>query len=277
MVQQQIILDHAYDAAVRGDSREEALDVMQRVAEGVGRERIEEVAARAGLISYVDKTQSFDDVRTRCYALDRIGATDLPDALNYLRNFIQENGTRDGQVYSAAEFALEKGKFRLEKSSGQQIAFLEMEMTGRGGSAAAVWAAEELCNRGSAQSLPKVTEFKRRLYPGQSGDEIIGFCSARVEVLSRSNDKATALGTVLHAGAPFGDRKIVDWVVTQLFEMHSADADVILDRYASDVEQRFPDLRSATSDFETTMHRGLAQRIRQGLSQRSHNLPGTKR
>jgi len=154
--------------------------------------------------------------------------------------------------------------FRLEKSPQQQIVFLEAEMNGRSGAAAGRWAIEELCDRGSVGSLPRVTEIIKGLYSGVGGDEIIAYCRARMEIVGRNPDRAQALGSGLRIDAPFEDRQVMDWAIFQLFGMRSPVADAILDRYAEEVERRFPDIPSSTVEVQVTMHRARAQMIRPG-------------
>jgi hypothetical protein len=142
------------------------------------------------------------------------------------------------------------------------LRFLERKIKEPSGYLVAMWAAEELCDRGSIALADTVSAFITRLYSGPSGEEMVAFCRARIEIVNRNQDRAVALGTTLRTDASFRDQRIISWAIGQLMALRSDEADGILDRYATEVENRFPDVPAVTSELRTVMHIGFAREIR---------------
>jgi hypothetical protein len=123
---------------------------------------------------------------------------------------------------------------------------------------------EELCDRGDRESMERIEQMCNRLDPGPRGEEGISFCKERMEAANRDPDRAKALGSVLQAEAGSGQKKIISWAVDQLYAMETVEADGILDRYAAQVDKRFPDVSGAAQTPEAEMHRYFADLIGRG-------------
>jgi hypothetical protein len=125
LVAQKAAIDKAFDAALQGVHRDEAMEMLENIAEGRPIDVVKAVAAKAGLTSYIDDGLGIDSLRTRRYAVERIGETDLPEAVQYLQMLTEGHVGRDDSrtIYPNAKLALQKALFRREKEPGQQIAF----------------------------------------------------------------------------------------------------------------------------------------------------------
>ena len=265
IVQQKACIDRAFDAAVRGERRQEALQLLEGIAEGRPREIIQTLSVRGGVGADIEEGAPFDSIRTRRYALETIGKTGLPEAVDYLRGLTQgQTGADDSRtIYPAARLALQKALFMREIGAQAQIEFLERKLAEHSGFSVAIWAADELCDRGSVSSIDAVANFFKRLYPGPDGDEMTAFCLERMDIVNRALSRAKAIGTVLRTDAFLKDERILSWAIGQLTAMDTAEADAVLDGYAGEVESKFPDRPEVTSVLQNAMHRGYAQLIRQ--------------
>jgi len=263
---QRAALYQACEAAIHGKSRAEALAVLEYVVEDQPDHVIQEAGRRAGLQAYFTDQVPFHYSGTylREYALELIGRTGLQEAIEYLSTLTPEKiGVDNSQrLYPKSKLALQRAFFSRETGPLQQIAFLERELTSPTNAYTAQWAQDELCNRGSAGSMELVTQFIKRLNPLPAGDEEVEFCRTRIDIVNRDPNRAKALGSALRVDATRQDETIVRWAMSQLFEMESAEAQAVLDRYATEVEARFPDVPGVVSTPERHMHRALAQEIR---------------
>ena len=116
-----------------------------------------------------------------------------------------------------------------------KIRFLE-DATGERSSAAS-WAVEELCNRGSYQSLPFIRKHIRQAYSlKQDLEHENRFCEDRMNVLSRNPDRIRALGSVLRVDSAFTDPELIGWVINELHGMKSARANAELERYLNEID-----------------------------------------
>lgn len=263
---QRAALYQAYNAAIHGKSRAEALEVMEDVAEGKPDDVIEGAGRRAGLQAYFTDQLPFTPpmVSLRIYALELIGRSALPEAIEYLSAMTPEKmGADDSQsLYPHSKLALRQALLIGVTDPQQQIAFLEAELTNPTNGYTALWAEEELCNRGSEGSTEMITQFIKRVYSGARGDDQAAFCQARMDIVNRDPDRAKALGTALRLDATRQDERTMRWAIGQLFAMQSAEAQAVLDAYATEVEKRFPDVPAITSVPDNQMHRALAYEIR---------------
>jgi len=57
------------------------------------------------------------------------------------------------------------------------------------------------------------------------------------------------------------------WAIYQLFALQTPGANAVLDRYATEVAQRFPPVAYPTPTPDSQMHRGFAQEIRRAVPQ----------
>jgi len=258
----------ASEAAIHGTSRAAALEILEDIAENKPAELTLDAARRAGLLAYFAPQLSFanPNVSLREYAFGMLGRTGLPEAIAFLSTMTPEKLSPDDseRLYPMSQLALRQALFQQETDSRSQIAFLEREVTSPANGYSALWAREELCDRGSIASIEMIQESIKSLYSGSRGDEMVAFCQARMDVVKSDPDRAKAVGSVLQLGGPHRDEQILRWAIYTLFALESEEADGILNRYATDVERNS---RVTASASENPMHRGLAQEIRR------HGLP----
>jgi hypothetical protein len=259
---QEELLDKACERAVQGNHREEALKMLESIAIGDPRDKIEALAQEAGLREFVEAKQPLDDFLTRREALGRIGDTGLPEAERFLSAVTESEIGQDPtqQIYQSAKLVLTMMIFRREKDPEQQIAFLERLLTSPG--FARNWAVDELCDRGNVASLPAITASIKRQYPNSTGDELVAYCQARMDIVNRDANRALAIGSVLRVDVAFEDQRIMNWAITQLSALNSAEADAILDRYAADVETAFRGVPGAGSIPQMAIQFGYVKEIR---------------
>jgi len=259
----------ASNAAMHDGSKGAALEVMEAVAEGKSMEVILTIAQKAGLQTFFTKDLTFraTEYSAREFAMEMIGRTGLPAALDYLSAVTPERlGSDESRgIYPASKVALHKALLRRETDPLRQIAFLETQLTSATVGQVALWAQEELCNRGSVRSIDLTAQFIKRLDSSSRGDERIAFCRKRMAVIQSHPDRALALGSVLRADARASDQKIIEWAIDELFALHTAGANSILERYATEVAQPFPHTSSTELTPELYMHRGFAQEIRRAV------------
>jgi hypothetical protein len=109
---------------------------------------------------------------------------------------------------------------------------LERTITGK--DPADWYAEEELCNAGSHASLPLIRESIRRRSPDRAAKDI-GYCEARMEIVSRSPDRVAAIASFLNADGKPMDEALIGWSIRQLCMMESPRADAELRRYADEL------------------------------------------
>lgn len=254
-------IDQACEAAIRGSNRAEAIQTMEDIAEGKPLDIILAAAERAGLKAYFGERLMLVAESVRAYAAEALGRTGLPDAIRYLNDATPETfgNDRSQSIYPTAKIALQKALLRGESDVGRQTALLEGQLSER---YTAMWAAEELCDRGSSSSITRIQQTIERHYSGERVDGMVSSCRERMSVVNRNPDRAKALGTVLRVDAKRDQIEIMRWSVHQLLAMHSKEAREILERYATEAEQSFPDVVPSNSSRESEMHRGFAQEIR---------------
>ena len=171
------VLDQALNAVSIALSRDASLETLEDVAEGKPREVVTAAALKAGLRAFARPDFSFADASVRAYAMDRIGASGLPEAIQDLESItVAEIGPDDTEtIYPASQIALYKALYRRETDPGRQVALLAPHRradTRRGG----LWAVDELCNRGSNGSLPEIRKMVESYPGGLSGGEQVRFC-----------------------------------------------------------------------------------------------------
>jgi len=195
-------LYEASNAAMRGQMSAAALETMEAVAEGKSAEVILAAARRGGLESHFGKEVPFIDYNVRTCAMEMIGRTGLPEAIDYLMAVTPEQVGADEShsIYPASKVALAKALLRREADVGRQISYLELQLTTARVGEVALWAKEELCNRGSVESMDLVEHFIKRLDPFPRGDEFVTFCRRRVEIIRSDPDRAMALGSCSPGG-----------------------------------------------------------------------------
>ncbi len=241
-----------------------ALDLLERVAGGtmdaVGLEL--ETQVGLGLTPGRMHQPAFKDPEVRIYALRKLGDVSLPEALVYLQNLKKDDLMPDssGQLWPNAQIAFHQALVNRITDELGKTEFLESTLRER--SPAASWAAEELCNRGSHRSLDLVRESIRKRNPTPDGEQQIGFCQARMEVLSLDPDRIKALGSVLSVSEGSNDRQLVGWAILQLYSIKAPKADAELERYRVEIGKLPKDSpqRAALLGTEQTIRRLLDRR-----------------
>jgi hypothetical protein len=137
-------------------------------------------------------------------------------------------------MWSSAQIALREAELIRIPDEPARVRFLE-DTTGEK-TAAASWAVEELCNRGSRQSLPSIRESILRRDPTSRGADEITFCEARMDIIARDPDRAKALGSFLSVSSGVTDHHLLGWTINQLRALGSPEAEAQVQRYADEIE-----------------------------------------
>jgi hypothetical protein len=195
-----------------------------------------DLESRVGLEPGKLRGPEFKDESVRSHALRKIGQLDLPEALTYLQNLKRGDVGPDtsGQMWSSAQIALREAELIRIPDEPARVRFLE-DTTGEK-TAAASWAVEELCNRGSRQSLPSIRESILRRDPTSRGADEITFCEARMDIIARDPDRAKALGSFLSVSSGVTDHHLLGWTINQLRALGSPEAEAQVQRYADEIE-----------------------------------------
>jgi hypothetical protein len=235
------VVDRIVVATRSSDLRIVALAALERVAEGKSLEIDASDASRLGLRLPELQDPYMKHLAVRAYAMRRIGDVDLFEALDYLSRQRRADFKPDesAQLWSAVLLGLDTARLNRILGSQEKILFLEGALND--GGVVAWWAANELCDRGSQNSLPLIRLSVKRRTSSQRGEDEIRFCEARIEILSRDSDRTKALGSVFRLGQETDDLNLHLWAARQLVNLHLPEADRILERYRVDLAN-LPDL-----------------------------------
>lgn len=181
-------------------------------------------------------TPEFKDESVRAHALLEIGELDSPEALAYLQGLRPEDIQPDtsGQMRSAAQVALRHVQLNRLPDEPAKVQFLQDTTSER--SAAAWWAVQELCNRGSSDSLGFIRQSISRTYPPPTSTDQIAFCEARIDIISRDPDRSKALLTILSVNSGVTVSQLLDWAINELRAVKSPQIEAELQRYADEIE-----------------------------------------
>jgi len=255
------LLDRVSDEARPGSrTGGAALKILELVALGRMDAAAPGLEEQVGLPAGQLRGKSFGDSEVRAHALLRIGNIDLPDAIEFLETARKEDFEPDpsGRVWPVVSVALYQAQLNRIQGESPKISFLEDALSEW--NAAAGWAADELCDRGSSSSLPLIrASIHRRLSTPQDANDEIGFCERRISALSRSPDRITALGSLLSTKEGSTDRRLLTWAIDQLFSMNSDRADAELRRYAAEID-------SAVAAMADTPSKWLLARTRNDIN-----------
>jgi hypothetical protein len=220
-----------------------ALELLERVAEGRTASVGAVAEAQVGLAPGELQQKGFDIPPLRACALRKIGETALPGAVDFLAKLKPADFATDttGQLWPAAQVALQTAFLNRIADLQLKIEFLEKALTelqGRASDGAvAGWAVNELCDHAAIGAIPKIQQSIRKRLSGQSGEDEIEFCEARMHVLSRDPDRVRALGSALGVDSAAENARVTWWAIDQLASMHSPNADAELDRFADEIEE----------------------------------------
>ncbi len=194
------LIDHVGAAAGAGlPSQSVASAVLKLIAEGRMRDASPDAEKKVGLEPGTLRGTEFQEDVVRSRALRVIGRLGSPDALAYLQHLKKTDIEPDpsGQVWSSAQIGLAEAQLNRIPEGRARIRFLE-DTTIDTRSAAARWAVEELCDRGSRESLPFIIQHLTRVYSlAREVDGALKFCEARIDLISRDPDRIKALGSFL--------------------------------------------------------------------------------
>jgi hypothetical protein len=229
-----------------------ALEILQRIAEGRMQTAPPGLETRVALKPGELRVPAFQDPMLREIAVRKIGESGLPEAVAYLERLKEEDlgPNRTVMLWAAAQIALREAQMNRLPDDRAKIRFLED--TTSEWTAAASWAVDELCNRGSSASLGFIRVQIRRSYSlPQDYNQALGFCEARIRVVSRDPDRIRALGSFLDAKDPntlSDNRAIIAWTIRQLKRMKSEAADAELERFSKEIDD-LPDGAAARRDL----------------------------
>jgi hypothetical protein len=195
-----------------------------------------DIETQVGLTKGQLRAPSYKDSSVRIYALRKLGNVDLPEALNYLRGLTRQDLGPDTNemIWANVQIAVREAQVNRIQDESAKIRFLE-ETCGEK-SAAASWAVDELCERGSYNSLGYIRESIRKRNPTADGERQIAFCEARMAIISRDPDPVRALGSFLTVKNGVTDSELIGWAINKLGSMKSAKAEAERQRYADEIE-----------------------------------------
>ena len=259
------LMDQIGDTAKKeASTRSAALEILQRIGEGhmdTAKPGLEEqVGFKRGQLH----APEFYNYVVRMCAFKAIGRLDLPEALEYLQNLKPDALAPDTtqQVWPEAQAALRQALMNRVPDEAGKVRLLEDTI--REGNPATPWAVQQLCDRGSATSLPLVEDYYRRSYSRRADfDDLYGRCKKQVDVLSRNRDPVEALGSALNLANGFGDPNLLGWTINKLASLNSPRAYAELERYMKEIDS-LPD----DSPIKAGRGRLYIQRIRDILAAR---------
>jgi hypothetical protein len=166
--------------------------------------------------------------------MSKIAHSPSEEALRYLSSLTPPALGSDptGELYPAAAIAYRTAILERKQGSAMRIEYLEAVAQERGKSpwstSVRSWAVEQLCDMGSAYSLPVIEKVLRDIWGDQSAEQR-DFCESRIRVVVANENRASALGAVLVV-TPNANARLMLWALEQLIEMHTDDAERELDR-----------------------------------------------
>ena len=224
-------------AAAQPSMRTAALEVLERITEarmaGAATDLEVKVGLRAGLLH----DANFEYYSVRSCAVRDIAKLDLPEALTYLESLKKAQfGPDFGRaIWSSAQVALREAQFNRLPDEPARIRFLEDTTSDK--SASGWWAVNELCDRGSYQSLPYIRAHVTSAYSSDRDiSEAIGFCEERMNVIARNPNTVKALGSVLAVDSGVTNARLLAWAINQLRAIDSLGANAELERFADEVD-----------------------------------------
>lgn len=232
------LVDRVSAAAKAGlPTRSVALEILERIAEGRMQSASPDLEVQVGLEAGKLHGPEFKHEMVRSHAVRKIGGLDLPEALAYLQNLKKSDIGPDtsGQMWSSAQIALRQAQLNRIREEPAKVRFLEDTTTERG--SAAWWAVQELCDRGSYQSLPFITQHIRKAYSlSQDVEHAVAFCEARMAIISRDPDRIKALGLFLSVGSGVTDPELLGWAINELRAINTPQAEAEVQRFADEIE-----------------------------------------
>jgi hypothetical protein len=217
-----------------------ALHVLTRIALG----RIREIAPEAvsSLELKLDDLgrAAFSEPSVRAYAIRSVSQIDTSDALEFLKNLKPSDivGAGAGEIRTAATLGLKEMLLSRIVDPQGRIEFLEATMAEYSGhGVAAMWAVDQLCDRGVVQSLPAILPTIRVNRMGEAAEIEQRYCEERIGVVNSHPNRARAIGSVLSTAGGLRDDRMVAWAIHQFAAMRTADADAELNRFVREVQK----------------------------------------
>jgi hypothetical protein len=213
-----------------------ALELLERLAVGRIEGASPDLEASVGLEAGQLHKPEFKVREVRLHAIQRIGDVLLPEALTFLQKLTKDDLGPDisGSLWPAAQIALHQAQLNRLPDEPAKIRFLEDATSERG--PAASWATNELCERGSYESVGFIRTSIRRRNPTPRGEADITYCEARMAVISRDPDQIKALGSFLSVANGGTDNDLLGWAINRLHDINSARADAEVQRYAREID-----------------------------------------
>lgn len=224
-------------ATVQSKTSATALEILKQVALGRTSNIPASTETQLGLRAGELKQPAFAWPGVRACALRTIGASDLPDALEFLSKLkaVDFADDRTQQIWPAALIALRTAQLNRISDPQLKMKFLERTAEEYSRGAVGAWAVNQLCDGGAVASLPLIQQSIRKRMNGQRDEDEIEYCRVRVQVVLRDTNRAKALGSVLNLNAD--NDRLIRWAIYQLAAMRSARADAELDRFAAEVDK----------------------------------------
>ncbi len=234
------ILHRLGAAVMKPQTKAIALDLLERVALGKRDDILPEWEVQVGLPAGTLAYKAFADTSNRCYALDQIGETGAPEAVEFLAQRTREDFEPDttGSMWPAAQVALRVARLRGIADPQAQVQFIEQALASQlpdGRSRIALWAIDELCDRGVLTSMANIQHTLKSMWPGKHGEDELRFCETRIRVVNSNPDRVQALGSVLSTDASLADERLILWAIDQLQAMHSPKADREIKRFRTEL------------------------------------------
>ena len=239
-------------AAVIPSTNLAALLVLEHVAIGTIPETHSDLEGRVGFALDVLRNPVFRQIGVRVCALHALGKTGLPVAVDFLKGYkpTEAIGVESAPLCRRRASLCKKRccwEFQTRRAEASFWKAFCANPTMRV-AASPSRAIEQLCDAGAAPSLPLIRASLKRMWSGQTGDDRIDFCEARIQALGRDPDRARALATVFESVVSLEStskgRDLLQWATRQLSAIHSVSGDAELERIANQLgtmEKGFPD------------------------------------
>ena len=227
-------------AASRAQNGAFALGALERVALDHAEEIAPDAAEKAGLPQFYLQDGQLRALEARECAIQKIGETALPEAVDFLKTLDQADLGTDEQTVMLLRVmghgAIRIATLRQIQDPERQIEYLERTATEFSGTDVGASAADQLCERASLGSLPIVRKAFTGVWGDQRDEEYTRFCEDRVLTVYGKPDRAKALGEVLDMQTSADNPQLTTWAIEQLKLMHSPAADGELKRFLSEID-----------------------------------------
>lgn len=194
-----------------------------------------------GFLDLNESTYAYSEIRSAAFRA--IGKLGTAEAISYLEKFRPEHFSNDAryELWNAIQVALREAQVNLLGTPSEKIAFLEtalqVQTDDLSASSVRHWAANELCERASLNSLPLVAKSLLGRGASSTTEDWIRFCEDRMRILDSNPDAVAALASVLRVEEWESRRRLIVWALGRLAVNGSEAANTVLDQWKAEVAE----------------------------------------